>query len=301
LRRALRILPAYYAVLSLLAITRQASWPFLSLSFCYLSNVTTIFGIPREYGVLWSLAVEEHFYLLWPTVVRRLQQGSLAICALAIVLALPVLRGLSFFYGYREGLNHYTWFVVDGMASGALLAMFVRRPSVSRATVARSVAWALAASAGILAFGAPFGMWTQRRLLGAALQVVPWNIGFTAFVALMLLLGTSRWKFLVRRPVLTFFGDISYGLYLIHILVFNAYDKIVQHFWPALTNVQAPFAHMVLRFVCVAGAAVALAFLSRRYFEEPFLRLKKRFPLTEDVEARAVEMKDFAVSVNPTN
>jgi peptidoglycan/LPS O-acetylase OafA/YrhL len=72
IRRALRILPLYYAVLLLLAVltrsgwvNRQASWAFLALSFFYLSNVTVLFGVPMQCGVLWSLAVEEHFCRLW--------------------------------------------------------------------------------------------------------------------------------------------------------------------------------------------------------------------------------------------
>jgi hypothetical protein len=63
IRRALRILPLYYAVLLILAILtrtgwvdRQASWAFLGLSFVYLSNVTGLFGVAMHYGVLWSLA-----------------------------------------------------------------------------------------------------------------------------------------------------------------------------------------------------------------------------------------------------
>jgi peptidoglycan/LPS O-acetylase OafA/YrhL len=55
IRRALRILPLYYAVLLLLAvltrsgwINRQASWAFLAFSFFYLSNVTALFGVPMQ-------------------------------------------------------------------------------------------------------------------------------------------------------------------------------------------------------------------------------------------------------------
>src|ERR1035438_4854467 len=80
-RRALRILPLYYAVLFLLAVLtrtgwvdRHASWAYLGLSFFYLSNITELFGVPSQYTVLWSLAVEEHFYLLWPAAVRVLSR-----------------------------------------------------------------------------------------------------------------------------------------------------------------------------------------------------------------------------------
>ena len=63
-RRALRILPLYYAVLALLAVltrtgwvNRHASWGFLGLSFFYLSNVTELFGVPMQYGVLFHSGV----------------------------------------------------------------------------------------------------------------------------------------------------------------------------------------------------------------------------------------------------
>src|SRR6266436_5835202 len=58
-RRALRILPLYFAILPVLALFHLASWPFLVLSFLYLSNVAPLFGVAAGYGVLWSLAVEE--------------------------------------------------------------------------------------------------------------------------------------------------------------------------------------------------------------------------------------------------
>ena len=71
LRRALRILPAYYALLILLALLGHygmqedsVSFAFLGLSAIYLANVTVFFGVPMQFGILWSLAVEEHFYLI---------------------------------------------------------------------------------------------------------------------------------------------------------------------------------------------------------------------------------------------
>src|SRR5262249_34931654 len=59
-RRALRILPAYYVLLLLLALLRQASAAYLGLSFIYLANITTLLHVANDYGPLWSLAVEEH-------------------------------------------------------------------------------------------------------------------------------------------------------------------------------------------------------------------------------------------------
>jgi peptidoglycan/LPS O-acetylase OafA/YrhL len=84
-RRALRILAAYYSLLILLGILHQASAGFLGLSFIYLSNVTNMFGVSMDYHPLWSLAVEEHYYIVCPSVVENLRPRLLAQFSLAIL------------------------------------------------------------------------------------------------------------------------------------------------------------------------------------------------------------------------
>src|SRR5713101_3200906 len=102
-RRALRILPAYYSLLILLGVLHQASAAFLGLSFVYLSNVVTLFGVSMDYHPLWSLAVEEHYYIVWPSVVRKLRPRNLALFSLAICILIPLVRAVSFHYGYFQG------------------------------------------------------------------------------------------------------------------------------------------------------------------------------------------------------
>ncbi len=69
-RRALRILPLYYLTLLLIFVPYPSSGKFVLLGLFYISNMTGIFGVLNVYGPLWSLSVEEHFYLLWPWVSR---------------------------------------------------------------------------------------------------------------------------------------------------------------------------------------------------------------------------------------
>ena len=77
LRRALRIWPAYLVTQSILAAAALVPMSFVVLSLLHLSNLTPLFGVAIAYPILWSLAVEEHFYLIWPWVVRRLENRSL--------------------------------------------------------------------------------------------------------------------------------------------------------------------------------------------------------------------------------
>jgi peptidoglycan/LPS O-acetylase OafA/YrhL len=282
-RRALRILPAYYLLLVLLGLLHSASAGFLGLSFVYLANVTGLFGIPADYGPLWSLAVEEHYYIFWPAVVRRLTPKNLAICSIALCVLIPVLRAVSFHYGYTTGLASYTWFVADGLAAGSLLAI-VLRTSISRRQVVSLCTGLLAGGVMLAIVGRPLGILTRDRVLGAALQHTVIDIVFGGILLLVLLIGTSSRKRYVNHSALRFLGYLSYGLYLIHLLVFRMYDKLSKYYWPQLQPSDGHFGLVVLRFLVAGGFAIGLAYLSRKYFEERFLRLKDRLtpaPVTE--------------------
>ena len=177
-RRALRILPAYYTILILLLLLRSSSAAFVGLSFVYLSNVTNFFGVACDYGPLWSLAVEEHFYILWPTVVRKLSTQALAWVAGSIIVVVPILRLISFSLGWRDNLDWYTWFVADGLATGCLLAV-VLRSNITRARVTRLCALLFASPLVAALIGRSFGILTRTRPLGAALHPERNSQGFS--------------------------------------------------------------------------------------------------------------------------
>ncbi|HLM82161.1 MAG TPA: acyltransferase [Terriglobales bacterium] len=288
-RRALRILPAYLLLLLLLLllprigiVDGRISWSFVGLSLIYLSNVTNFFGVAMQYGPLWSLAVEEQFYLLWPAAVRNLSQRALAFCALVVFLGCPLLRAIAFAYGHPAEV-WYTWMVADGLASGSLLAISSRTLLTDRRSMRWFSALCIAASLLLIALGARFGTLSPvppTTLLGASLRWTLFNVLFTGTLGTALLLGASRWAQIVQRPVLQFFGEISYGLYLIHTLVFEVTGHFVAPFAMRLVlTVQgdALLTLILIRFLVGAGVATLIAFLSRCYFEEPFLKLKTRW------------------------
>src|SRR5664279_2809310 len=102
-----------------------------------------------------------------------------------------------------------------------------------------------AASMTMFSVGYPFGIFRASRFLGVTLRETALNLFFAGIVALALLAGTSRWKAVVNGPVLQFFGEISYGLYLIHMLVFDLEDYVVGRLFPNLSDVAGHFALMV--------------------------------------------------------
>lgn len=230
---------------------------------------------------LWSLAVEEQFYLLWPAAVRNFSRRALAFCALAVFLGCPLLRAIAFAYGHPAEV-WYAWMVADGLASGSLLAISSRTLLTDRRSMKWFSALCITASLLLISLGARFGTLSPvppTTLLGASLRWTLFNVLFTGMLGTALLLGSSGWARIVRRPVLQFFGEISYGLYLIHTLVFEVTGHFVVPVVMRLARlrVQGDAPLPLIRFLVGAMAATLIAFLSRRYFEEPFLKLKDKW------------------------
>lgn len=283
LRRALRILPAYYGFLLLLLLTtragmvaRSASWGFLGLSFVYLANVTNLFGVPVQYGALWSLAVEEHFYLLWPATVRNLSRRFLPWMCGLIILGCPALRAFCYWRHYQYGAP-YTWLVADGLAWGALIALLARGKLSSRRAMSRFGAACLVGTACLVVGLLPLGIGSSGALLGGALMISVINSFFAGVLALALVVGSGPWKTIFDRTSLKFFGEISYGLYLVEMLAFDVVDRVLGRWGWHVSRTSGSFALVLARFAAGAALAVGVAYLSRWYYEEPFLRLKNRF------------------------
>jgi peptidoglycan/LPS O-acetylase OafA/YrhL len=286
-RRALRILPPYYMLLIVLLLMRSSSVAFVGLSFVYLANMTDFFGVVCDYGPLWSLAVEEHFYILWPTVVHKVTARRLAIISAAIVIVTPGLRATSFALGHRSGLDWYTWFVADGLAAGSLIAI-VLRTRISRKQVWTLCSMLMASAAVLVAVGRPFGITTRNRLLGAGLQYTLITLVCAGILLMFLLAGTSRAKSFVNVSPLRFLGYISYGLYLNHFLAFRVYDLMCRRYFPSLLPSSGHFALVLLKFALAGGGAIVVAYVSRKYYEERFLRLKDSLvPKVSEFDAKS--------------
>jgi peptidoglycan/LPS O-acetylase OafA/YrhL len=270
-RRALRILPALYGTLLVLLIGGWISVRFTAISVLFLANFAAVLGVAQWYGPLWSLAVEEHFYMLWPFVVRKCSARTLMFLAGAVCIASPFLRILNLVGSPvpQHFASLYTWFNLDGLSLGAALAVWLRMPSFRRRQLAR-VALPITIGSALAFFSLAGRHWADATVVTCAC-----NLASAGFLSCVLLVGTSHWKFLVDRPILKFYGYISYGLYLIHILAFHLSDILLSHPLEALVTNQKPLLAMLLRFGGGLALGTAIAFLSRRSLEEKFLRIKR--------------------------
>jgi peptidoglycan/LPS O-acetylase OafA/YrhL len=133
IRRALRILPALYMTLILLLGGGLISWRFLALSVLFLANTAPLLGVPLQYGPLWSLAVEEHFYMLWPAIIRRFSPVGLIFLLTAIFGITPLLRAIEIMRSHfpADAVSSNTAVAYCAAAAGCRRGIFCTRVGTS--------------------------------------------------------------------------------------------------------------------------------------------------------------------------
>jgi peptidoglycan/LPS O-acetylase OafA/YrhL len=281
-RRALRIFPLFYGVLFgflLLTPVLHLHWRAGHLLyFFYLSNMIPVFapGMPTpgtSVGLmhLWSLAVEEQFYLLWPFVVWLVRDRAilLRIC-LAIMASALIFRIVLLTSGVDPNIVYSLLFTrADSLICGSALAILVRDPGENL-----PVKWILPVSGAlVLCLFLISGSGSHETVLISTL-------GFTAiaiFCACLVYraqqnegwiaaLGNQRW--------LRFFGRYSYGLYIYHGLLVVFLFPLV---YPVQRLVHSVFWGSIAYLLLSLGLTLGISILSYHFFEAPILRLKKRF------------------------
>lgn len=275
-RRALRILPLYLVVLTLLAVFYRGSGPFVLLGLLMSVNLASLLHIAvvSGGGALWSLAVEEHFYLVWPWLIRFARPLVVFVASAVICLLEPIVRALA--RSAVEDVYLYSWFRFDGLAWGAMLAVFVRWNGGSHARALRVAGGLLLAAMAIGILGTPYGILHRGNRLGAALQFSLGEMAFAGGILAVLTLAGSPITAVFRSFPLTLSGDLSYCLYVMHLIVIDLFDLVCARFLD-LDAALGRFSFILVRAVATMALCYGVAMISARYFEKPILGLKRYF------------------------
>jgi peptidoglycan/LPS O-acetylase OafA/YrhL len=289
IRRTLRIFPIYYAILAVLFVLlpavitpspeglgesmRHQAWAWLYGTNIYL-GIKNSWALPYI-SHFWSLAVEEHFYLIWPLVVFACSTRALfRVCVLAIVLALGLRIGLAL--GGAGAITQYvlTPCRVDALCLGAFLAVAARTSGTSALFApARSVLWA--SGGAVLALSTVHVVTTAFDSFVLALRTTTIAIFFGALIVRSLEPEAAPSRFFSNRTM-AFFGRYSYGLYLFHGIIGYALveERVQERLRGALgLNLTAMVAFLAIGLV----TSVVVSVMSYELFEKHFLRLKDRW------------------------
>ena len=278
IRRALRIFPIYYLVLVLaLAFSDAArghSWADLHFPplvyTMYAQNIAAPLSAldGKSFQPLWTLAVEEQFYLLAPLFIYFCPPRLYGKIIVAMILAAPALRALlllSLPYPQNMGAEMFLPCRWDALLLG-MLAALAQRHSVSEVARCTPV---LQATALLCIF-----VTTMLLILSSFLFVVVGLTTISVFFAIFILLivnGAEEGK-RFRAGWLRYFGKISYCLYLILQPVTNAMHGLILGSPPDIGAAQ----QVAVTFAALA-VSIVFASLSWAYFEGPLLSLGKRW------------------------
>lgn len=285
-RRFWRIFPLYYGflmVVTLVYLIRQQPTGFAAVApflFTYTLNIATWvkFPVPDYFAHLWSLAVEEQFYLVWPLVVYGMSpQGFSRLLGLIIGL-LPAVRGAALCFlpvaGYdaahTASLIYYSPLShLDGFAWGALIAA-VDWPGRSQP---RWLFYAGLGLMGLLGIGTGWGY--PVHLPDHAQSIWGYSLIYAVTAAALLSVthgpGLARW---LEWPWVQRLGQISYGLYVWHLPVLVLFRKAF--------NFVDPFSlRGAVVFPLYLVVVVLASELSYRLWEQPWLCWRARPGLGE--------------------
>jgi peptidoglycan/LPS O-acetylase OafA/YrhL len=285
IRRFLRIFPLYFAVVFVWSFCYRGYSRYFELSSIFGANLAHILHIPVPPGpaVLWSLAVEEHFYLLWPATVYFLDRRKVLLLCTAILIGCPVLRAIYALKGADPGFIYLSWLRFDGLAAGAILAIWARTEHFRASNPVRGIAIALVLSAPVISLTEEFVLSPGQKAIAAeALRFPQAYLSFAGFFILVLIYRGTKWTAPLRLSFLRLSGALSYCLYLVHVSVGDLFEFVRSH---QHTVTLGTASGVFVRAAFMIAVSYAIASLTRKFLEEPFLALKDRFTVATRSDA----------------
>jgi peptidoglycan/LPS O-acetylase OafA/YrhL len=313
MRRALRLLPVYFVMVAVvLCISwfygERATWWAVPY-FLYGSNIvdnlhaSTGIGYHIDVGHLWSLALEEQFYFLWPPIVFLLRSrrkvfgacvtGSVFAILLRVALAAPVAaRDFPIIPYYQLPTR------LDSLLLGGLLAMMVR--GGKGVNIVRPVYLRLGIAAGLIGIAlcvmeARTSYWNSQPMV--LFGYLAADMIFFCVIALSLLRGTWTHRIGSYAPLRSL-GRYSYSLYLWHQLPEKSFNWFTAK---CAAMIPVPFVGGTLGFLLLFAISTAFAVLSYHVIELPCLRLKRYFSYSDEQSSRHIHIDQVILAHTETH
>ena len=274
LRRFLRIFPIYYITIFYLLIIDFQNTKDI---WIWLVTYTTNFYVSIDhhpyigsFNHLWSLAVEEQFYLIWPFVVlltpkRHLEKVIIGIILLSLIFKITLYQ----FIGESVAINALTISCADSLGFGALIAYW----SLYRESFLQRInSFRLAIPLSFLPFFY-FLIYTRDNNF---VVIAGNNFLFSVFAFFVVIKAsqmqfTSVFKLMLENKLVVHLGKISYGIYLYHLFMLDFYNQLI-NIAPEIFNAGCPLKVPILFLFTLAFAQISWIAV-----ESPLMKIKNRF------------------------
>ncbi len=286
MRRTIRIFPAYYFYLLILLAVPAATYVRENAStyFLYVSNFEIFFS--QEWGELtahlWTLAVEEQFYLVWPWLIlftpnRHLPKMLYVVIACGILSRIVIYSMLDNPDAQVVTLLVLTPTCLDGFGFGALLG-YQHYYGNSIKFLWKKV------------FLIALPLWVITLFLeNPAISIVTDRV-FVSLFAMFIIEGANigyknRFGRLLEHPVVLYLGKISYGIYLYHILAVFLFWQLFDAVTAGRHSIKGVSISRIVEFMTqpwvsfpiYVGLSIAFATVSWYVLEKPINNLKRFF------------------------
>lgn len=299
-RRSVRIFPVFYLLVAvMLALTPilHYQWRVGHLAFLvYMGNIvgnlnfdyyavfsSTYKSATMEIGHLWSLCVEEQFYLLWPIMIWWLRDRKRILWA-ACLLALGSLALRCFVYFHYGSVLAEVWSMrslptrMDTLLIGGIMALLLRGPNADR--------WQRLSGPLLVVSSAIAIFFCVRHPSSDAKWLLTFGLTLTALasaglIGLTLRSGSMPFRLFYLKP-LRILGKYSYGFYLFHLVFAHAWIEFLVKLYHVFHSLAvAGIVALTVNFV----VTFFLAKLSYDHFEVKFLRYKRHFEYDSEIAA----------------
>lgn len=273
LRRILRIWPLYLSFVAFAAIAARFL-PGQNLPARYVLGysllagnwVYVFYGLPASFAIpLWTVSIEEQFYLAWPLALRKASRRATALMAFGILAIANIWRfWLAVTAAPVDRMEYNTFTRLDPIALGILIALYGDR-------LPKLVRWQRISllGAGVVTWIATYWICVSSHPPTTSTVAVALGHSLTALASAAILLSVlGSGNAFLRNKTLLYLGKISYGLYVLHEFAHFCAQRLL----PAATPLR-----VIAQSIIGLALTLGLAAVSYRWLESPFLRLKERF------------------------
>lgn len=280
IRRSLKIFPIYYITLIFLTLIGFQNYNDVNpWVFTYTTNIWTSLGKPYlgSYNHLWSLAVEEQFYLFWPILILIVNYKRIKALIIITILSSILFKIGIFYYnnGWSPAINSFTLGCMDTLGLGALLAYYVKFERTTYQKIFLNK-WIFAVVFVFYFFTMIFPLFPEQTWIHEIFSNTLFSI-FAFFIVAPAV--TDSYKGIVSKilenRLIVHLGKISYGLYLYHFFMPDLYNYL-NSIGLFLNNTP----NFVIAFYFVS--CLVISEISWYLVENPFLKLKSRFMYSKE-------------------